>query len=67
MWRLVISQKKYTRYIVEGMEKEMATTETTVFESEDLNALLIVVSKLSTFEPETETEYTIQKIKEEEK
>jgi hypothetical protein len=66
MWRLVISQKKYTRYTAEGSEKEFATSETTVFDCENINPLLAVVAALSALEPETETEFKIFKVEESE-
>ena len=67
MWRLTIFQKKVTKYTVEGEVKTLETEESTVFEAEAIEGLLIITAKLSSLETETDTRFEIIKLKEGEK
>lgn len=67
MWRLTIYQKKLTKYTAEGEVKTLETEESTVFEAEAIEGLLIITAKLSDLHTDTDTRFEIVKIKEEEK
>lgn len=67
MWRLTIFQKKFTNYMAEGEMKTLETEEATIFEAENIGALLVVTSRLSELETETDTRFEIVKVKESEK
>lgn len=62
MWRLTIYQKKITKYMAEGQEKSLETEESVTFEHEAVEALLLIVARLSSLVTGTGIRFEIRKV-----
>ena len=62
MWRLTISQTTKKSYLKDGQEVTYDSTENVGFESEQIELLLIAVSRFEPLGAIGQTKYTIEKV-----
>lgn len=63
MWKLTISQKKKNTYLKDGKDVSYDSEQEVSLESDDLGALLIMISNSEQFEPGN-TKYEISRVEE---